>query len=63
MIIASSDVGITSKAIRRLAYMGIYAVFLDPYGTPIARIYPPLINKTVNTRLCSTGLLYLRKEV
>ena len=51
LIIASSGIGITSKAIRKLAYMGIDVVFLDPYGTPIARIYPPFINKTVNTRV------------
>ncbi len=51
VIIASSRIGLTSKAIRRLASMGIDIVFLDPYGNPVARIYPPFINKTVATRV------------
>lgn len=51
VIIASSRVGITSKALRALARMGTDVVILDPLGNPVARLHQPIINKTVITRL------------
>jgi len=52
VIIATSRFSITAKAIRQLALMGVDVVVLAPNGEPIARIYPPIINKTVMTRRC-----------
>lgn len=51
IIVASSRVAVTSKAIRLLARYGIDVVFLDYNGYPAARLYPPYINKTVATRV------------
>lgn len=51
IIIASSRVGISAKAIRYLAREGIDVVVLDVNGYPIARLYMPYINKTVATRV------------
>jgi CRISPR-associated protein Cas1 len=56
IIIASSRVGISSKAIRLAASRGIDVVFLDFAGYPIARVYPPYINKTVATRVAQYKL-------
>jgi len=53
VIIATSRFSITAKAIRQLALMGVDVVVLAPNGEPIARIYPPIINKTVMTRQVS----------
>ncbi|MEM2388799.1 MAG: CRISPR-associated endonuclease Cas1 [Ignisphaera sp.] len=51
IVVASSRVGISSKAIRLAARRGIDVVFLDFNGMPIARLYPPYINRTVATRV------------
>lgn len=51
IVVASSRVSISSKAVRTVARRGIDLVFLDFDGTPVARLYPPLINKTVATRV------------
>jgi CRISPR-associated protein Cas1 len=51
IIIASSRVGISSKAISLATAKGIDIVFLDYTGFPVARVYPPYINKTVATRV------------
>ncbi|MGC8544285.1 MAG: CRISPR-associated endonuclease Cas1 [Vulcanisaeta sp.] len=50
VLIVSSRVLITSSAIRALSNMGVDVVFLARNGEPVARIYPPIINKTVMTR-------------
>ncbi len=50
ILIVSSRVSITSLAIRVLSNMGIDVVFLARNGEPVARVYPPIINKTVMTR-------------
>ncbi|MEM1916628.1 MAG: CRISPR-associated endonuclease Cas1 [Ignisphaera sp.] len=51
VVVASSRVSISSKAIRVAARRGIDFVFLDFNGMPIARLYPPYINKTVAVRV------------
>ena len=56
IIIASSRVGVSSKAIRLAAARGIDVVFLDHTGFPIARVYPPYISKTVATRVAQYTL-------
>ena len=50
IIIVTSGVSVSSKAIRTAIYHGIDVVFLDSRGLPIGRLYPPFINKTVDTR-------------
>ncbi len=50
VLIATSGVSITSNAVRLLMRMGVDLVFLGPRGSPIGRVYPPFINKTVDTR-------------
>ncbi len=50
IVIATSRISITGKAVRLLALMGVDLVFLAPNGEPIARVYPPIINKTVALR-------------
>lgn len=50
VIVASSGVLITSKAVRKMIEYGIDLVFLDSRGQPIGRVYPPFINRTVDTR-------------
>jgi len=56
LVIASSRIGISSKAIRLAATRGIDIVFLDYTGYPIARVYPPYINKTIATRVAQYRL-------
>ncbi|MEM1712614.1 MAG: CRISPR-associated endonuclease Cas1 [Acidilobaceae archaeon] len=51
IIVASSRVSITSKAIRLASRLGIDIVFLDSRGDVVARVYPPIINKTVMARI------------
>jgi len=51
IIVASSRVGVTAKALRHLARRGVDLVILDANGYPVARLYPPYINKTVATRV------------
>ncbi|MET1159366.1 MAG: CRISPR-associated endonuclease Cas1 [Thermoprotei archaeon] len=50
VIVATSGVSLTSKTIRKMIEYGIDLVFLDSRGYPIGRIYPPYINRTVDTR-------------
>ena len=61
IVIASSKVGISSKAIRLASSRGIDIVFLDYTGYPVARVYPPYINKTVATRV-SQYLLFTNES-
>ncbi|MGC9227670.1 CRISPR-associated endonuclease Cas1 [Caldivirga sp.] len=51
VIIASSRIALSSKAIKLLVSRDIDLIFLDSYGRPTARITPPIINKTVSTRV------------
>ncbi len=51
IIVATSAVAISAKAIRILASWGVDVVFLDSRGYPIARVFPPYINRTVATRV------------
>ncbi len=51
VIIATSRASITTKAVRILAMKGINLVILNPLGDPVAIITPPVINKTVITRV------------
>ena len=50
IIIVTSGVSVTSKAIRAIIEHGVDLVFLGPRGIPLGRVYPPFINRTVNTR-------------
>lgn len=61
LVIASSRVGITSMVIRHLASRGVDVVFLDPTGYPIAMVFPPVLNKTVITRVRQYEV-YLNRE-
>jgi CRISPR-associated protein Cas1 len=51
IVVASSRISISAKALRYLARYGIDLVVLDAAGYPAARLYPPYINKTVATRM------------
>lgn len=51
VIIASSRISASAKALRCLARYGVDLVVLDAAGYPVARLYPPFINKTVATRV------------
>lgn len=50
VLIATSGVWLSSKLIRKLVEYGIDLVILDSRGCPIGRVYPPYVNKTVETR-------------
>ena len=50
IVIVTSGVSVTSKAVRSIIYHGVDLVFLNHRGEPIGRVYPPYINRTVNTR-------------
>ena len=50
VIIAGGGVSITSRTIQLLMENNIDIVFMDLHGQPIGRIYPPYINRTVETR-------------
>ena len=50
IIIATSKISISSKALRLLAIQGIDVVILDSKGSPVGRLYPLIIIKTVETR-------------
>ncbi len=50
ILVLTGGVVITSRAIRCLMEHGVDVVFVNHRGLPIGRIYPPYINRTVNTR-------------
>ncbi|MEM1644183.1 MAG: CRISPR-associated endonuclease Cas1 [Desulfurococcaceae archaeon] len=50
VVVATSGVWFSSKLIRKLIEYGVDIVILDSRGYPIGRVYPPYINKTVETR-------------
>ena len=50
IVVATSRVSLTAKAIRLLAMNGVDVVILAPNGEPVARVYPPIINRTVLAR-------------
>jgi CRISPR-associated protein Cas1 len=50
LVLATSGIWLSSKLIRRLIEYGVDVVFLDSRGLPVGRVYPPFINKTVETR-------------
>lgn len=50
VIVVSSGIWFSSKLVRKLIEHGVDLVFLDSRGLPVGRIYPPYINKTVETR-------------
>ena len=58
VVIATSGVSITSGAIRLLLRNNVDVVFLDSRGLPIGRIYPPYVNRTVDTRRGQYMLFY-----
>jgi len=69
VVIASSGVWLSSKVIRKLIEFGVDVVFLDSRGLPIGRVYPPFINRTVETRRAqysshgSSRGVYAMKEI
>ena len=50
VIVVTSGVWLSSKVVRKLVEYGVDLVFLDSRGQPSGRVYPPFINKTVETR-------------
>jgi len=50
LMISTSRVSFTSAFVRQLVNQGIDMVFLNRRGDPIARLWSPLVNKTVATR-------------
>jgi CRISPR-associated protein Cas1 len=50
VVITTSGVWLSSKVVRKLSEYGVDLVFLDSRGQPVGRVYPPFINKTVETR-------------
>jgi len=50
VVIATSRASVTSKALRLMAAHGIDLVVLDARGDPVGRLYPLVINRTVEAR-------------
>jgi len=50
IIVMTGGVWLSSKVIRKIMEYGIDLVFMDSRGQPLGRVYPPFINKTVDTR-------------
>lgn len=50
VIIATSGVWLSSKVVRKLIEHGVDLVFLGSRGLPVGRVYPPFVNKIVETR-------------
>ncbi|RLG86632.1 MAG: CRISPR-associated endonuclease Cas1 [Thermoprotei archaeon] len=50
IVIATGGVSVTSSFVRKALGYGIDIVFLDSRGVPIARLYPPWITRTVESR-------------
>jgi len=50
VVVATGGVWLSSKVVRKMIEYGVDLVFLDSKGRPIGRVYPPFINKTVETR-------------
>ena len=51
VVIVTSQVSVTSAAVRRLARLGIDLLFLDARGTPVLSLNPPWISRTSETRI------------
>jgi len=51
VVIATRAASITSAALQALAAHGVDVTFLGAHGHPVARVYPPTINKTAATRV------------
>jgi len=50
VVVATGGVWLSSKVVRKLVEYGVDLVFLDSRGLPTGRVYPPFINRTVETR-------------
>jgi len=50
VVVATSGVTVTSRAVRLMAKAGVELVFLDHRGEPAAILYPPAPTRTVETR-------------
>ncbi|MEM1642500.1 MAG: CRISPR-associated endonuclease Cas1 [Desulfurococcaceae archaeon] len=50
IVVTTSGVSITSKAVRQLTKMGVMLVFLDSRGMPVAVLHHPFTTRTVETR-------------
>ncbi|WP_052296915.1 CRISPR-associated endonuclease Cas1 [Pyrolobus fumarii] len=51
IVIVTSQVSITSSAVRRLARLGIDILFLDARGNPVVTLTPPWVSRTSETRI------------
>ncbi|QOJ78819.1 CRISPR-associated endonuclease Cas1 [Infirmifilum lucidum] len=51
VVVATRAASITTAALQALAARGIDLTVLGPHGMPVARVYPPIINKTAATRV------------
>ncbi len=51
VVIATRAASITTAALQALASRGIDVTILGPNGMPVARVYPPVINRTAATRV------------
>lgn len=61
IVVATSGVSVTSKAVRQLAKMGVMLVFLDSRGMPAAVLHHPFATRTVDTRRAQYEALYTGK--
>lgn len=50
IIVTTSGVWLSSKLIRKLVEHGVDFIVLDSRGIPAGRLYPPYVNRTVDTR-------------
>ncbi|MEM0246905.1 MAG: CRISPR-associated endonuclease Cas1 [Desulfurococcaceae archaeon] len=50
LVVATGGVWLSSKLVRKLVEHGVDLIFLDSRGNPVGRVYPPFINRTVETR-------------
>ncbi len=50
VVIAGGGVSITSRVVQLLIENNIDLVFMDLHGQPMGRVYPPYVNRTVETR-------------
>ncbi|MEM1826360.1 MAG: CRISPR-associated endonuclease Cas1 [Desulfurococcaceae archaeon] len=69
VVITTSGVWFSSKLLRVFMEQGVDFIVLDSRGYPIGRLYPPFINRTVDTRRAqysaygSDKCIYLIREI
>lgn len=58
VVIATSGVSVTAKAVRLMARAGVELVFLDPRGDPVAILYTSHTTRTTETRRAQYAALH-----